>query len=716
MNNSHFAAIRKTLEDHERHTDRSVTTRAADGSIAPTVTTTVPPLVSDWIAAALVKQQNAITTIRNTDRRILPKQARILVVAPNAAIDIYREGTSYIGGALGTIASLLAAQAIPAIPLGFLGAGPVGDLFQIMAIQHQIETGYLTHVAQDAGVTLYASRMVKAIRYRPRVTQQEINALLSAFHDVVKECDPDNPPLILLSGSIPEAHDTDITTLYQHLIRILREVQSRQERRSLVWLDARGPSLLAALESRPDYVKINRSELTELMAMLRARTPAWKFTNPARTTVEAVARDAKNLISTFGLPELTITMDKRGALTAYANTNRVLWARLRRAVPKPFIAGLGDTLFTTQAIGEVTGHRQHRSLEHGVAAARVSAMRPGTSVISDLSDLYAHLPDLRRQVLDITDALRPPQSMRELQRAMKRQNLRPVLVTDMDGTLTMPGSIISASMLNCILDALAADLTVVILTSSGIERTDAQVLTRLRTHAQPQQMKNLYAFTDQGSQAYTITPHGKPKQLFLLDLADPRILGPSRVEQVRAIIKHTATYFQIPVDSESLISDHVSQLTVMVLGRDATNDAKCAYDQKGGKAHRARIASYLNERFAEEHLAVSARPAGLSSINIGPSWIDKAFGIEKIAEVIGVAPAHMIYVADEFWPGGVDAPVLGHVLASINVGPALRMNNAEKYALINDVPLGTTGTEAVLTVLATMCRTLCNTTTLEIAA
>jgi hypothetical protein len=229
-------------------------------------------------------------------------------------------------------------------------------------------------------------------------------------------------------------------------------------------------------------------------------------------------------------------------------------------------------------------------------------------------------------------------------------------------------------------------------------------------------MKNLYAFTDQGSQAYTITPHGKPKQLFLLDLADPRILGPSRVEQVRAIIKHTATYFQIPVDSESLISDHVSQLTVMVLGRDATNDAKCAYDQKGGKAHRARIASYLNERFAEEHLAVSARPAGLSSINIGPSWIDKAFGIEKIAEVIGVAPAHMIYVADEFWPGGVDAPVLGHVLASINVGPALRMNNAEKYALINDVPLGTTGTEAVLTVLATMCRTLCNTTTLEIAA
>jgi hypothetical protein len=46
----------------------------------------------------------------------------------------------------------------------------------------------------------------------------------------------------------------------------------------------------------------------------------------------------------------------------------------------------------------------------------------------------------------------------------------------------------------------------------------------------------------------------------------------------------------------------------------------------------------------------------------------------------------------------------------------LRTNNAEKCALINDVPLGTTGTEAVLTMLATMHRTLCNKATLEIAA
>lgn len=653
------------------------------------------------LALLLTKSATPAELVRKQERHVEPKHALVILVCPNPAIDVHPDGRLYLGGALGTIGSIFAARSIPTIPIGFLGTGPAGQLFRNMARDKGIDTSSLTPVRGECGFTIFTSRQAKISRLGPRTTKPEIDALLTAFSTAIREADTKHPPLVIMSGSIPSSETEDANRLYHDLIHLLRALQANHREKSPVWVDARGPVLSWALQAKPDYVKINHQELAELIDRLIATGQSPKTIMPPRTRFEALACQAKHVVTTFCLRELTVTMEKRGALTAWPHTNHVHFARVIRALAKPHTAGLGDTLLATQAIGEVMKQHQHRSLEFGVAAARASAGLIGTTLVTDPLDILSHLPQVRRATLDITDALRPPQNLRELRRAVTKRGVHPVIIADMDGTLTRPRQRITTDIITALRNVLDTGLSVVILTSSGIEAVHTQVLADLCTQIPTDQLKNVYIFAAQGSQAYYF-PAGTPsmEQLFLLDLADPQVLGPQGVQRVTCLLNEAAKYFDLPTDEQSLVENRSSQITMMILGRDATPEAKEIYDNNGGETQRAQIADYLNRRFADDNLRVMARPGGKSSINIAAIGVDKAFGIKKIAECLGVSASQMIYIADEFWPGGVDAPVIGHVLATINVGPSLAPTASEQHTIIDDVSLGTLGTKEVLTMLA----------------
>jgi hypothetical protein len=607
----------------------------------------------------------------------------------------------YLGGALGTIGSILAARAIPTIPLGFLGSGPVGQLFREMARDKSIDTSYLTPVADECRFTVYGSRDAKISGPGPRTTTEEVDTLFKTFRSVILNGDLENPPLVLLSGSIPESIADDATRLYHDIIQLLRGLQAKRRAQSLVWVDARGAALFSAAQAKPDYVKVNRQELVELIHILRTAGQSPPPTIVPGTRAQTVALDAKHVLTTFGLRELTVTMDKDGALTAWPHTDRVLIAKVTRALPKPYTAGLGDTLLAMQAIGEVTGQPQCRSLEYGVAAARASAELIGTTVVTDPSDILPQLAHVRRWTINVNHSLRVPQNLRELRRTITKAHIRPVVVADMDGALTPSGRPITKDVLAGVCDVLDVELPVVIQTSSGLEAAQTQVLADLCARAQPRQLKNVYVFAAQGSQAYSFaTDSAKLERLFLLDMADPQVLGPVGLKRVKSILNEVTDRFKLVGDENSLIADRTSQITLMVLGCNATNEAKEAYDSNGGRAHRLQIADHLYRCFKETDLHVFARPAGKSSINIAPIGVDKAFGIRKIADCLGVLTSQMIYIGDEFWAGGVDSPVVGQVLAAINVGPSVPPTPFARQTVIADVQLGPPGTAEVLRMVA----------------
>ena len=99
------------------------------------------------------------------------------------------------------------------------------------------------------------------------------------------------------------------------------------------------------------------------------------------------------------------------------------------------------------------------------------------------------------------------------------------------------------------------------------------------------------------------------------------------------------------------IEDRGSQITFSALGQEAPLGPKDAWDPRQEK--RRRIQADLQPRLPE----VSVRIGGATSIDITRKGVDKAYGMERLAQLSGIAKAEMLFFGDALYPGGNDAPV-----------------------------------------------------------
>jgi len=110
-----------------------------------------------------------------------------------------------------------------------------------------------------------------------------------------------------------------------------------------------------------------------------------------------------------------------------------------------------------------------------------------------------------------------------------------------------------------------------------------------------------------------------------------------------------------------VIEDRGSQITFSALGQHAPLDAKKAWDPDFEK--RGKIKAVLDPLIPE----FSVRLGGATSIDITRHGIDKAYGIKKLREILGIPIADMIFVGDAIFPGGNDYPAKQAGVTSIKV-------------------------------------------------
>jgi len=99
------------------------------------------------------------------------------------------------------------------------------------------------------------------------------------------------------------------------------------------------------------------------------------------------------------------------------------------------------------------------------------------------------------------------------------------------------------------------------------------------------------------------------------------------------------------------IEDRGSQITYSALGQQAPLDAKKLWDPDFAK--RKKIKAILDQTLPD----FSVRLGGLTSIDVTLPGIDKAYGIRKLRDTLGVAIQEMLYVGDALFPDGNDYPV-----------------------------------------------------------
>ena len=97
------------------------------------------------------------------------------------------------------------------------------------------------------------------------------------------------------------------------------------------------------------------------------------------------------------------------------------------------------------------------------------------------------------------------------------------------------------------------------------------------------------------------------------------------------------------------------------MGQHAPIEEKTKWDPDFAK--RKRIKEFLDQLIPE----FSVRLGGTTSIDITKPSIDKAYGIKKLQDTLGIAIEEMIYVGDALFPGGNDYPAKEAGTQSIQV-------------------------------------------------
>ncbi|MBN8206715.1 HAD-IIB family hydrolase [Microbacterium esteraromaticum] len=110
-----------------------------------------------------------------------------------------------------------------------------------------------------------------------------------------------------------------------------------------------------------------------------------------------------------------------------------------------------------------------------------------------------------------------------------------------------------------------------------------------------------------------------------------------------------------------ILEDRGSQITFSALGQQAPRDAKHTWDPAGTKR------AALRDAVAPRLPGLEVRSGGSTSIDITRAGIDKAYGMQKLAELTGIALTDMLFYGDRLDKGGNDYPVLALGVRSIAV-------------------------------------------------
>ncbi len=229
--------------------------------------------------------------------------------------------------------------------------------------------------------------------------------------------------------------------------------------------------------------------------------------------------------------------------------------------------------------------------------------------------------------------------------------MKKLIVFDLDGTLAQSKSPLDDDM-SALLGKLLSILKVAVISGGNWPQFEKQVLSKLN---QDEHLKNLSILPTCGTKFYRYD--GAWKELYSEDFtADEKA-------KIVGALKRSLELAEFNPEKVwgTLIEDRGSQITFSALGQQAPLAEKKKWDPDFAK--RKKITAILDPMISE----FSVHMGGATSIDVTKPGIDKAYGIKKLRDVLGIAIDEMIFVGDALFPGGNDYPAKEAGAVSIRV-------------------------------------------------
>ena len=229
--------------------------------------------------------------------------------------------------------------------------------------------------------------------------------------------------------------------------------------------------------------------------------------------------------------------------------------------------------------------------------------------------------------------------------------MKKLIVFDLDGTLAESKASIDAEMAT-LLDSLLKIVKVSVISGGDWSQFEKQVVAHL---SQDERLKNLSLLPTCGTKFYKYD--SKWALLYSEDFT-----AAEKKKILNSLQQATETPDLKPVQTwGELIQDRGSQITFSGLGQQAPLEEKKKWDPDFAK--RKKIKVLLDKLIPK----FSVRLGGATSIDVTKHGIDKAYGILKLRDVLGIPISEMIFIGDAVFPGGNDYPAKEAGALSIRV-------------------------------------------------
>jgi len=230
-----------------------------------------------------------------------------------------------------------------------------------------------------------------------------------------------------------------------------------------------------------------------------------------------------------------------------------------------------------------------------------------------------------------------------------------LIVFDLDGTLAASKSAPDPEM-SALLHNLLAIVRVAVISGGDWAQFQAQLLSKL---PRDERLANLSLLPTCGTQFFEYA--GDWTKLYSEDL--------SADEKAKIVSSLDKALESNGLKSEKVwgevIEDRGGQVTLSALGQQAPLEEKERWDPDFAK--RKRLKATLDTLIPE----FSVRIGGATSVDVTKPGIDKAYGIRKLRDILGIPLAEMIFIGDALFVGGNDYPAEQAGVVSIPVrGPS----------------------------------------------
>jgi len=229
--------------------------------------------------------------------------------------------------------------------------------------------------------------------------------------------------------------------------------------------------------------------------------------------------------------------------------------------------------------------------------------------------------------------------------------MKKLVVFDLDGTLAASKSSLDAEMA-ALMNKLLSIVKVAVISGGDWSQFQKQVLSHL---ASDERLQNLSLLPTCGTQFFTYDK--KWEKIYSEDFSS------EQKEKIVSSLKKAIEQSGLKADKTwgEVIEDRGSQITFSALGQEAPLKEKVKWDPDFTK--RKRMKAILDTLIPE----FSVRLGGATSIDVTEPGIDKAYGIKKLRDVLGIAIEKMIFIGDALFPGGNDYPAEQAGVVSIRV-------------------------------------------------